>query len=46
MWQHFKDWYASPFRADMSATGWFAFLTLLIVIAAMQGFILQHIRGK
>lgn len=42
--EHFKTWLKQPFSADMSAAGWFAFMTLLLIIAVLQGFILKHIR--
>lgn len=41
---HFKDWLKQPFSADMSAAGWLAFMTLLLGIAVLQGFVLKHIR--
>ena len=44
MWQDFKSWYATPFTQDMSASGWFLFLGLLIVLAILWNMILRTIR--
>lgn len=41
MLENFKDWFARPFAADQSVTGWFLFLGLLIVITIIWGMILR-----
>lgn len=41
----FKQWLREPFRADMSALEWFFFIGLLIVLTALWGLILRHIKG-
>lgn len=43
MWDKFKAWAAQPFSTDMSATEWFLFIGLLIVITAMWNVILFHL---
>lgn len=39
----FKKWIAKPFSTDMSATGWFEFIGLLLVILVLWRFILLHL---
>lgn len=43
MFQHFKDFMAKPFSADMSATNWFLFLGLVVVIVVLWRIVLAHI---
>ena len=43
MWAKFKAWAAHPFSVDMSATDWFLFIGLLIVLLALWNIILFHI---
>lgn len=43
LWDGFKQWANAPFASDMDALHWFYFWGLLIVVAAMWGFILRHI---
>ena len=43
MWQTFKQWAAKPFSVDMTATEWFLFIGLLIVIVALWNIILFRI---
>ena len=43
--QTFKDWFASPFQADMSAVKWFLFVGLLVIITALWGILFRHIKG-
>ncbi len=45
MLDHFKAWYSHPFRSDMSAGGWFAFVFLLVICIAGNAIILRHIKG-
>jgi hypothetical protein len=40
-----KQWWEHPFSVDMSVGQWFAFIGLLIVIAALWRIILGHILG-
>lgn len=40
----FKAWLAAPFSADMTAAHWFLFIGLLIVIVALWGYILKHLK--
>jgi hypothetical protein len=42
IFQGFKNWLATPFQANMSAFGWFAFFGLLIVISVLWSFVLSH----
>lgn len=44
MFERFKSWLAHPYRDDMSATDWFLFFGLLIVISAAWGLILRKIK--
>lgn len=44
MWQNFKDFWAEPFREDMDAIGWFLWLGLIIVCAALWAIIFRHIK--
>ena len=38
-----KQWAAMPFSSQMSVTGWFLFLGLIIVIAYLWTRVLRHI---
>jgi hypothetical protein len=40
----FKAWLDSPFKGDMSAIRWFAFVGLLIAIASAWHVILNHLK--
>jgi len=42
-WTTFKAWYARPFDQGMTATQWFIFAGLLIVIMILWRLILSHI---
>lgn len=44
MWDDFKNWYARPFSADMSAAHWFLFIGLLIVLATLWRLILHTVK--
>jgi len=41
--QEMKDTWRQPFRADMSATDWFMFIGLLLIIMIFWRIILRHI---
>jgi TRAP-type C4-dicarboxylate transport system permease small subunit len=41
----FKQWWHTPFRADMDAKGWALFALLIIVIFGMWGLVFRHIEG-
>lgn len=41
----FKEFFAQPFRSDMSALHWFAFIAFVVLCLAIQGMLLRHIRG-
>lgn len=43
MWNDFKQWAQKPFSVDMTATEWFLFIGLLIVILALWNIILFRI---
>lgn len=43
IWDKFKVWAAKPFSVDMTATEWFLFIGLLIVIVALWNVILFRI---
>jgi len=43
MWQTFKQWAQKPFSVDMTATEWFLFIGLLIVIVALWNVVLYHL---
>lgn len=45
MWDNVKSWYGQPFSEGMSATRWFLFFGLLIVIAGLWKIILSHLEG-
>jgi hypothetical protein len=45
MLERFRNWYQTPFRADMSALDWFLFVGLLIAISVAWNIILRHIKG-
>jgi hypothetical protein len=38
-----SEWYGQPFRSDMDALGWFAFIGLLIAISVLWHIVLGHI---
>jgi len=44
MWSNFKEWLAAPYSSDMDAKHWFFFLGLLIVLAALWGFVIRTIK--
>jgi hypothetical protein len=41
----FKEWIKEPYKTDMDAQHWFAFVGLLIMIMFLWRFILSHLRG-
>lgn len=43
MWSKFKAWAAQPFSVDMTASEWFLFIGLLIVIIGLWNIILYRI---
>ena len=43
MWENFKSWYARPYNEGMTATDWFFFAGLMIVIMILWRLILSHI---
>lgn len=43
MWQKFRQWAGHPFSVDMTATEWFLFIGLLLVIIALWNIILSHL---
>lgn len=43
IFQDVKSWAAQPFQTDMSATGWFLFFGLLIIISVGWNLIFRHI---
>ena len=42
-WNTFKTWAQRPFSVDMTATEWFLFIGLLIVIVVLWNIILYRI---
>lgn len=42
-WENFKTWYAKPFDEGMTATHWFLFVGLLLIIMILWRLILSHI---
>lgn len=43
MWDKFKAWGQRPFSVDMTATEWFLFIGLLIVIIGLWNIVLYRI---
>lgn len=43
VWDDTKKWAAQPFRVDMSALEWFAFVGFLIVVMILWRIILNHV---
>jgi len=43
VWGNFKQWAAKPFSVDMTATEWFLFIGLLLVIMVLWNIILYRI---
>ncbi len=43
MWDKFKEWSAKPFSVDMTATEWFLFIGLLIIIVGLWNIVLYRI---
>lgn len=43
VWDKFRAWAARPFAVDMTATEWFLFIGLLIVIVGLWNIILFRI---
>ena len=41
----FKQWFVSPFQADMNAIHWIAFVGLLLVALALWSILFRHIQG-
>jgi hypothetical protein len=39
-----KTWYAQPYKTDMTATKWFMFVGLLLVILAVWKVIIYHLQ--
>lgn len=43
MFSGFKAWYAEPYQSDMSATKWFLFFGLILLILAVWKIIVWHL---
>ena len=46
MWSQFLAWLAMPFKTDMSAQRWFAFVGLLIAILIVWSYVLRELKAQ
>jgi hypothetical protein len=44
MVEKFKAWFAKPYDDNMSASGWFLFFGLLIVISVLWSLVIREIK--
>lgn len=43
MWSNVSDWWSQPFKQDMNAPHWAAFIGLIAVSLVVWGIVLRHI---